>query len=73
MAIVNVTAPYGCVVFQHCCSVGQHMTEGSDIISIEAMKMETVVSAPCSGTVTWLRAMGDQAEEGDVLATIESD
>lgn len=71
MIRVDVKAPHGCVVFQHCCSVGQDVLEGSDIISIEAMKLETMVAAPASGTIVWLLPMGEQADEGDVIATIE--
>jgi len=68
---VNVPAPHACVVWQHCCSVGQVVAAGSDIISVESMKMEFLVQAPCNGTVTWLKPMGEQAEEGEALATIE--
>ena len=42
------------------------------MLVLEAMKMETVVYAPCDGQVTAIKVeVGDQVEEDDPLATIE--
>jgi len=69
----NLPAPCLCTVWQHCVSVGQKVSAGSDIVSVESMKLELPVSATVSGTVTYLKPMGEPAEEGETVATIESD
>ena len=71
MTGVPVPAPFSCVIWQHCVSVGQEVYVGSDIISVEIMKMEVVIQTPCSGTITWLRPMGEPCEEGDPIAIID--
>ena len=54
---------------------GQRVTLGDTLLVISAMKMETTVQAPCSGTVTALQAIqeGDQVGAGQVVATIMPD
>ncbi|WNY26567.1 sodium-extruding oxaloacetate decarboxylase subunit alpha [Methanolapillus ohkumae] len=52
--------------------VGDHVSEGSPICVIEAMKMENAVGAPRSGTVKEIIvAEGDTVSNGDVLMIIE--
>ena len=50
---------------------GQSIAEGEPLLVVEAMKMETVVSAPKTGTVTGVHvAEGDVVAVGDSLVTI---
>jgi biotin carboxyl carrier protein len=42
-----------------------------EILAIEAMKMETVIYAPCDGKIEKIvKKVGDEVEEGDVIATV---
>lgn len=53
-------------------AVGATVKEGDQLVTLEAMKMNTMVYAPVSGKVTKvLVAPGDAAEEGQALLTIE--
>jgi biotin carboxyl carrier protein len=50
---------------------GQDITEGQQVMTLEAMKMNTYVYAPKAGTVsTVLVNAGDAVEEGAVLMAI---
>ena len=52
--------------------VGAVVQEDDEVLVLEAMKMETVVYAPCDGQVVVIKAqVGDQVEEDDPLATID--
>ena len=52
--------------------VGQSVTEGDEIATIESMKMELPVEAEHSGmVVNVLVAVGDEVEEAQALAEIE--
>jgi biotin carboxyl carrier protein len=52
--------------------IGAEVTAGQQVITLEAMKMNTVVSAPAGGTVKAVHvAAGDSVEEGQALLTIE--
>lgn len=52
-------------------SVGDSVTEGQQIVTLEAMKMNTVVSAPAAGTIKEVKvSSGDSVEEGQALLTI---
>lgn len=59
-----------CVVFQHCVSVGQKVVAGQDLVACEAMKMEVPVASGVSGTVAWLKPMGELVEAGEPVAII---
>jgi urea carboxylase len=72
MTTTHVPAPMACTVWQHSVSLGQEVVVGSDIISIESMKLEVAVQAPCSGVITYLRPMGEVAEEGETIASIST-
>jgi biotin carboxyl carrier protein len=51
---------------------GQAVKEGDHLLTLEAMKMNTFVFAPKSGTVSELKvAVGDAVEENQVLARIQ--
>ena len=50
---------------------GQVVAEGESIVILEAMKMETSVSAPANGTIVEVRVQaGDSCTVGDVLVTL---
>ena len=50
---------------------GDVVAEGDTLVVVEAMKMETAVAAPRSGTVTDVQvAEGDVIAVGDTLVTI---
>ena len=60
-------------VWQVRVQVGQTVTEGTELVILESMKMEIPVEAPCAGVVTEIRvAPEDQINEGDVVAVIEA-
>jgi propionyl-CoA carboxylase alpha chain len=51
--------------------VGQHVSAGTPILVLEAMKMQHTVSAPQDGVVAELAAkVGQQVSAGDVLAVV---
>jgi biotin carboxyl carrier protein len=50
---------------------GQSVEEGENLITLEAMKMNTFVTAPQSGTVASIEVkVGDPVEEGQALLTL---
>jgi oxaloacetate decarboxylase alpha subunit len=58
----HVNAPLSGNVFKILVSPGQSVTAGERVIVLEAMKMETDISAPQAGTVAEVRV-----EEGDAV------
>ena len=53
-------------------ALGAQVKAGQQVITLEAMKMNTVVSAPNAGTVKAVHvSAGDAVEEGQPLLTIE--
>ena len=50
---------------------GDTVKEGQEVLVLEAMKMETVVSATATGTVHFLVKQGDQVQTGHPLAEIK--
>ena len=53
--------------------VGQSVTKGDHLLTMEAMKMEIAISAPSDGTIAALPfAVGDQVEQGQALVSMES-
>lgn len=52
--------------------VGEQVSKGDPIAVLSAMKMETVISAPVSGTIKSLNVKsGDAVVSQDLIATIE--
>jgi len=50
---------------------GDHVTEGQQVLTLEAMKMNTYIYAPKAGQVTAVRVQpGDAVEEGAPLIAI---
>jgi biotin carboxyl carrier protein len=52
-------------------SIGDQLSAGDQIMTLEAMKMNTVVSSPAGGTVRAIHvSAGDAVEEGQPLLTV---
>lgn len=67
-----VKAPLASTLWQLSVEEGDVVEEGQQLLSLEAMKMETPVVSPVSGKVTALFAkVGDQVTPGRVLLSIE--
>ena len=67
----TVNAPVPGAVLRFSAKEGDTVTEGQEILVMEAMKMETPVSAPAAGTVHFLVKQGDQIQTGHALAEIK--
>ena len=52
---------------------GDAVTKGQTVVVLEAMKMEHALTAPFDGVVDISVAVGDQAPDGAVLATVTSE
>jgi oxaloacetate decarboxylase alpha subunit len=66
-----VAAPLAGNVVKVLVKPGQKVSEGESILVLEAMKMETSVSAPSNGTIVEVRVQaGDSCTVGDVLVTL---
>ncbi|MBD5780293.1 acetyl-CoA carboxylase biotin carboxyl carrier protein subunit [Pelagicoccus sp. NFK12] len=51
--------------------VGDSVAAGDQVVTLEAMKMNTIVSAPTSGTVTAIHVSdGQSVDEGGALLTL---
>lgn len=67
-----VCSPLTALVVSVDVSVGQEVAAGDRLITLEAMKMNTIVNAPKAGTVTAIHvASADAVEEGQPLVTVE--
>lgn len=52
-------------------AIGATVSAGEQILTLEAMKMNTVVSSPVAGTITAFKVTpGETVQEGQVLAVI---
>ena len=52
--------------------IGDKVETGQPVLILEAMKMENILNAPVSGTVTEIKvAPGTNANQGDELIVIE--
>ena len=70
-AVRNVPAPLAGNIFRVNVAAGQQVTAGDIIMILEAMKMETEVRAPESGTVREVLVNeGDAVQVGDALLTL---
>ena len=66
-----IVAPLAGTVVKMLVQPGQQVAEGESIAILEAMKMETSVSAPAAGQIVEVRAKnGDSVKVGDVLVTL---
>jgi propionyl-CoA carboxylase alpha chain len=68
----SLLAPMPGTVVRVEAEVGAKLRAGQPIVSIEAMKMEHVISAPAAGRLAELRvAAGDQLDAGAVVAIVD--
>lgn len=67
----SVPAPVPGAVLRFAVKDGEQVAEGQEIIVLEAMKMETPVSAPAAGTIHFAVKQGDQVQTGHILAEIK--
>lgn len=71
MAVIDVKADIGGVVWKIEVAVGTVVAEDDPILILESMKMEIPALAPRGGTLTeCLVAEGDTVREGQVIARI---
>ena len=67
----TVESPLAGKVVEVQVSVGQAVQEGDTLLVLEAMKMNTLVSATASGSVASIQVgPGDMVEEGQALLTV---
>ena len=67
-----VTAPFPASVWQIDARPGMQVATGDKLLSLEAMKMETILTAPHDGTVVGVyTAIGAQVQAGQPLVAIE--
>ncbi|MGE2712658.1 urea carboxylase [Mycolicibacterium litorale] len=70
----RVDAPFSSNVWKVDVSVGERVSTGQALLALEAMKMETVVTAPADGVVTHvLVEAGNQVEPGTPLIVLGGD
>jgi biotin carboxyl carrier protein len=70
----RVTAPVSGLLRSLAVSEGERVAAGQAVGMVEAMKMETVLSAAAAGTVTAVRARaGEQVRAGDVVVELSLD
>ena len=72
-SVAAVVSPVGSTVVEILVASGDRVDEGQAIVVCSAMKMETVLSAPCSGSVVDLLPLtaGDVVHQDEVIALIE--
>lgn len=67
----TVSAPMPGLVLRISAAVGDSVNEGDEIMVLEAMKMETPISATAKGTIRTIAvSQGDQIKAGTILAEI---
>ncbi|MEG0144139.1 MAG: acetyl-CoA carboxylase biotin carboxyl carrier protein subunit [Akkermansia sp.] len=67
----DVLSPLAGKVVSLDAAVGSTVKAGDQLITLEAMKMNTNIYAPCAGTVAGFKVTpGDSVQEGQILATI---
>ncbi|MFW6217491.1 MAG: biotin/lipoyl-containing protein [Verrucomicrobiota bacterium] len=67
----SINSPLAAVVVSVDVAVGDSVSEGQKVVTLEAMKMNTIVSAQQAGTVKAIHvAAGDGVEEGQALVDI---
>ena len=70
MAQENVEIPIPGKILSVNVSQGSEVKEGDVICTLESMKMENPILAPCSGTITKLEISAGQVVEGGQLVCI---
>lgn len=70
----HILAPLTAIVYQILVSPGDQVTTGTEIMILEAMKMEIPVEAESSGTVAKVLVQeGDSVQEGELLIELNED
>jgi biotin carboxyl carrier protein len=68
----GVVSPIAGTVLEIKCKAGEQVGRGQDLVVIEAMKMETAISAPAAGTIKQvLVAAGDSVRENQMLVEMD--
>ncbi|MEJ6550831.1 biotin carboxylase N-terminal domain-containing protein [Corynebacterium sp. USCH3] len=67
----DVRAPFAGTLVGWEVEDGSSVDEGQTIATVEAMKMESTVASPVSGTVHLVAGPGDTVARGDVIARVE--
>ena len=68
---VGVPSPLAAVVVSVDVQIGQAVKEGDKLLTLEAMKMNTIVAAPSAGTVSAIHvSQGTSVEEGQPLVAL---
>ncbi|WP_286954797.1 MULTISPECIES: urea carboxylase [Corynebacterium] len=71
---VGVSAPLPSTVWQFSVEAGEKVAKGDQLLSLEAMKMETVVTSPVDGVVTEVYvSAGELVSQGQILVSVEED
>ena len=58
------------LVLRFTASEGDTVKQGEEVMVLEAMKMENVMTAPCDGVVSFAVSQGDKVSTGDLLFTV---
>ena len=67
----SVTSPLAAMVVSIDVAIGDVVEAGQTVITLEAMKMNTIVSAPSAGTVSAIHvSASDAVEEGQAMVTL---
>ncbi|MBO0677376.1 urea carboxylase [Mycolicibacterium sp. S2-37] len=70
----RIDAPFSSNVWKVDVAVGQRVTAGQALLALEAMKMETILTAPADGVVTHvLVEAGNQVDPGTPLVVVTDD
>lgn len=65
-------SPVSGMVVKVIAAAGDHLNAGDSILILEAMKMETNITAPLSGVISAIKvAQGDRVQTGDVLVEFD--
>jgi len=65
--VSNITAPMGGKILNVKVNVGDSISEGDEVIIIEAMKMELPIAATASGTVKAIKVKSGDTVEADAV------
>lgn len=66
-----VSAPFAASVWKVDVAAGDRVAKGQPLVSLEAMKMETVLAAPCDGVVLRvLPTAGSQVVSGEAVVVL---
>ena len=68
----NIIAPMPGLILEIMCSEGDEIEEGTSLLILEAMKMENVIKAEGSGTITKIHnSKGDSVDKGQLIIEID--